>query len=180
MSSTLASAASTGGLAAKYSSLVKAALQLYTADTATQASIVKSHYTDTATFEDPLMIVNGTANIEAQFNSLHKFFSSISVTEGVKSTTTTSASGGVDSTTTPTKPGEETFVVPNTQIYKTKPEKPETVIECNTLLTVDTATSKIVRHHDVWLNKSFENPTVVKKVGGWTSSAIFKLFNVGV
>ncbi|KAJ3166053.1 hypothetical protein HDU88_003598 [Geranomyces variabilis] len=176
MSSTLASAASTGGLAAKYSSLVKAALQLYTADSATQASIIKSHYKDTATFEDPLMIVNGPANIEAQFNSLHKFFSSISVTEGVKSSSASSA-GGVDST--PTKPGEETFVVPNTQIYKTKPEKPETVIECNTMLTVETATSKIVRHHDVWLNKSFENPTVVKKVGGWTSSAIFKLFNVG-
>ncbi|KAJ3163545.1 hypothetical protein HDU86_000126 [Geranomyces michiganensis] len=175
MSSTLASAASTGGLAAKYSSLVKAALQMYTADTATQASILKSHYKETATFEDPLMIVNGTPNIEAQFNSLHKFFSSINVSEGVKSAAATG--GGVDST--PTKPGEETLVVPNTQVYKTKPEKPETVIECNTMLTVDTATSKIVRHHDVWLNKKFENPTIVKKVGGWTSSAIFKLFNVG-
>ncbi|KAI8905255.1 hypothetical protein DFJ77DRAFT_214388 [Powellomyces hirtus] len=181
MASTLPSAAnSTAAAATKYSTLIAAVLQLYTTrDPAVQTRILENHYLPTATFEDPLMIVHNTPNIAAQFHSLLSFFTTITAHPGVASNP--HAAPTIDAATTVA--GHELLVLPNTQTYYREGAKvgpKEILIEANTLLTLDTASGKVAVHKDVWLNKNTDNPAFVKKASGAASSAIFKLFNVGV
>ncbi|KAI8826045.1 uncharacterized protein EV422DRAFT_515108 [Fimicolochytrium jonesii] len=172
---TSATAAST-----KYAPLISKVLRLYTSrDPKEQQQIIETHYAPNATFEDPLMIVHGPTNIISQFHALLSFFSSIDANE-----TPLNSIGSLKDTQPPQ--GEslangELISVPNTQIYRRgEPSKPKEIpIEAVTHITVDKTSGKVLYHKDVWLNHKFENPSLVKKVSGASSSAIFKLFNVG-
>ncbi|KAJ3023985.1 hypothetical protein HKX48_008599 [Thoreauomyces humboldtii] len=184
MASSLSSAAAnaSGAATAKYSTLITNVLKLYTTrDPAVQAKILEDHYLPTATFEDPLMIVNGTTSIVSQFHALLSAFSSIDATQGLPNNLSATPTIETADAASLSK-GIETLVIPNTQVYKNEKAKigpKEISIEANTFLQVEQASGKVVYHKDEWLNHKFENPTLIKKASGATSSAIFKLFNIG-
>eukprot|EP01013_Petalomonas_cantuscygni_P009440 TRINITY_DN22264_c0_g1_i1.p1 TRINITY_DN22264_c0_g1~~TRINITY_DN22264_c0_g1_i1.p1 ORF type:complete len:213 (+),score=22.08 TRINITY_DN22264_c0_g1_i1:103-741(+) len=153
----------------RYTALI---LRLYTTrDAKEQEQIISENYAESATFEDPIMIVKGADKINTQFNSLLSFFSRITAEVSAPPDVSAVSAGGGSSTL---------LAIHNRQVYYREGSKvgpKEIPIDATTHLTIDPNTGRILAHHDVWHNHSFESP--VKKASGMVSSAIFNLFGVG-
>lgn len=144
----------------------------------TQVDVFQRRFSENAVFEDPLMRVKGRRNVELEFYSLIKLFDNITYTPTSVTVTPCPAAKGPDLLQ---------VNIENDQVYllsrsswlskKVMPEKVE--LQVSTKLDVDPQTWQVVRHQEVWNNKSVPVPRFLKGLNGWSSLTAFKIAGWG-